>query len=250
MPHLPPTHHETSKHDSPNKPKIKKIKWNRPGFEFKPRQVNDSSQSNQGTYHLVSQSPPWWVHWQQKHKVWSSNPRPHEAQLEDKKKDKKSSRRSSRRKKTVKAYKRHEKRQSQSKWQRIAKKNWKEQETLKMHKSSKLTLPLKSTPPNTLNARSPLWIVIYHVSSLNHLISKEFYQLCAHTLPFWQWTHQIQTERRTRCYAWESKLGCFTRHTCMYLSNYIHHQAKTCKIRENPHKETITGWHASSHELR
>jgi hypothetical protein len=32
---------------------------------------------------LVSQSPPWWVHSQQKHKVWSSNPRPHEAQLED-----------------------------------------------------------------------------------------------------------------------------------------------------------------------
>jgi hypothetical protein len=27
-----------------------------PGFEFKPRQVNDSSQSNQGTHHLVSQS--------------------------------------------------------------------------------------------------------------------------------------------------------------------------------------------------
>jgi hypothetical protein len=31
---------------------------NRPGFEFKPRQVNDSSQSNQVTDHLLSQSPP------------------------------------------------------------------------------------------------------------------------------------------------------------------------------------------------
>jgi hypothetical protein len=31
---------------------------NYPGFKFKPRQVNDSSQSNQGTDHLVSQSPP------------------------------------------------------------------------------------------------------------------------------------------------------------------------------------------------
>jgi hypothetical protein len=29
-----------------------------PGCEFKPRHVNDSSQSNQGTDHLVSQSPP------------------------------------------------------------------------------------------------------------------------------------------------------------------------------------------------
>jgi hypothetical protein len=35
--------------------KDKKIKQNYPGFEFKPRQVNDSSQSNQGTDHLISQ---------------------------------------------------------------------------------------------------------------------------------------------------------------------------------------------------
>jgi hypothetical protein len=93
----------------------RKTKWNYPGFKFKPRQVNDSSQSNQGTDHLVSQSPPWWVHWQQKHKVWSSNPRPHEARLEDQK-ARKSSRRSSRRRKTAKANKGHEKRQSQAKW--------------------------------------------------------------------------------------------------------------------------------------
>jgi hypothetical protein len=44
MPRLPPAHHETSKRDSPNEPKIKeKQKQNYPGFEFKPRQVNDSS---------------------------------------------------------------------------------------------------------------------------------------------------------------------------------------------------------------
>jgi hypothetical protein len=67
----------------------RKIKQNHPGFKFKPRQVNDSSQSNQGFDHLVSQTPPWWVYWQQKHKVWSSNPRPHEAQLEDPKRQKK-----------------------------------------------------------------------------------------------------------------------------------------------------------------
>jgi hypothetical protein len=53
MPHLPPPHHETSKHDSPNETKIKE-KQNCLGFEFKHRQVNDSSQSNQGTDHLVS----------------------------------------------------------------------------------------------------------------------------------------------------------------------------------------------------
>jgi hypothetical protein len=47
MPHLPLAHHETSKHDSPNETKIKEKQTNRPEFEFKPRQVNDSSQSNQ-----------------------------------------------------------------------------------------------------------------------------------------------------------------------------------------------------------
>jgi hypothetical protein len=35
--------------------KQNKTKWNYPGFEFKHRQVHDSSQSNQGTDHLVSQ---------------------------------------------------------------------------------------------------------------------------------------------------------------------------------------------------
>jgi hypothetical protein len=54
MPHLPPTHHETSKHDSPNETKVKKIKQNYFEFECKPRQVSDSSQSNEGIDHLVS----------------------------------------------------------------------------------------------------------------------------------------------------------------------------------------------------
>jgi hypothetical protein len=33
----------------------RKTKQNCPGFKFKPHQVNDSSQSNQGTDYLVSQ---------------------------------------------------------------------------------------------------------------------------------------------------------------------------------------------------
>jgi hypothetical protein len=114
MPHLPPAHHETSKHDSPNETKIKE-KQNCPGFEFKPHQVNDSSQSNQVTDHLVSQSPHWWVHWQQKYKVWSLNPRLHEAQLED-----------------PKAKKIHEKRQSQAKCQRRANKSSNSRQVLKI----------------------------------------------------------------------------------------------------------------------
>jgi hypothetical protein len=55
--HLPPAHHETSKHDSLNEQKIKVKQLNYPGFKFKPHQVNDSLQSNQEIDHLVSQSP-------------------------------------------------------------------------------------------------------------------------------------------------------------------------------------------------
>jgi hypothetical protein len=47
MPHLPPAHHETTKHNSPNETKIK-VK------QFKSWHVNDSSQSNQEIDHLVS----------------------------------------------------------------------------------------------------------------------------------------------------------------------------------------------------
>jgi hypothetical protein len=55
MSHLPPAHHETSKRDSPNETKNKGKITEMSGFKFKPHQVNDSSQSNQGTDHLVSQ---------------------------------------------------------------------------------------------------------------------------------------------------------------------------------------------------
>jgi hypothetical protein len=54
MPHLPPTHHETNKCDSPTKQRIKVKQPKCPGFKFKPHQVNDSSQSNQVTNHLIS----------------------------------------------------------------------------------------------------------------------------------------------------------------------------------------------------
>jgi hypothetical protein len=56
MLHLLPAHHETSKHDFPNKQRIKVKQPNRLGFEFKTCQVNYSSQSNQGTDHLLSQN--------------------------------------------------------------------------------------------------------------------------------------------------------------------------------------------------
>jgi hypothetical protein len=39
----------------------RKTKQNYPGFKFKPRQVNDSSQTNQETNHLVSQIHHRWL---------------------------------------------------------------------------------------------------------------------------------------------------------------------------------------------
>jgi hypothetical protein len=54
MPHMPHAHHETSKHDSPHETKNKGKTMNYSRFKFKPRQVNDSSQSNQETDLLVS----------------------------------------------------------------------------------------------------------------------------------------------------------------------------------------------------
>jgi hypothetical protein len=137
MLHLSPAHHETSKRDSPHDTRIKVKQPKCPRFKFKPHQVNDSSQSNQGTDYLVSQSPLWLVHWQQKHKVRVSNPRPHEGQL-DNQRPMKSSRGSSRRRGSRKTNKRNEKLQNHRK----SKKNSK-------------SAPPESTLPNTLNASSP-----------------------------------------------------------------------------------------------
>jgi hypothetical protein len=54
MSHLALAHHETSKRNSPNETRIKVKQPKCPRFKFKPRQVNDSSQTNQGSDHLVS----------------------------------------------------------------------------------------------------------------------------------------------------------------------------------------------------
>jgi hypothetical protein len=103
MLHLSPTHHETSKHDSPHEQiGVEPPKF--PGFKFKLSQVNYSSQSNQSTDHLVSQSPL--DEYIDNTKVQSLNfeSKTHEAQLEAQK-PKKSSRKSSRRRKNRKASK-------------------------------------------------------------------------------------------------------------------------------------------------
>jgi hypothetical protein len=53
MPYLPPAHYETSKSDSSNETKIKE-KQNETIPELNSNLLNDSSQSNHGTDHLVS----------------------------------------------------------------------------------------------------------------------------------------------------------------------------------------------------
>jgi hypothetical protein len=67
--------------------------------------------------------------------------------------------RSSRRGKNRKANKSHKKQQTEEKAKKIS-------------NSQTQKLPLSQTPPNTLNASSLPYIDIYHISSLNHPISK------------------------------------------------------------------------------
>jgi hypothetical protein len=55
----------------------------------------------------------------------------------------------------------------------------------KAEKSSNSKLKLKIPPKQTQGKLSPLGRH-YHVSSLNHPVSKEFNQLCAYSLPIWQ----------------------------------------------------------------
>jgi hypothetical protein len=150
--HATPAYHVTSKHDFPNETKIKVKQPKCPGFKFKPCQVNDSSQSNQGTDHLVSQSPPWWVYWQQKEqslKFKSKTPwsiarrskkwrKAQEGHLEEEKATKPTN--------GMKIGKPRKRAKKSSKPRQI------KQEKLKL---KNLKLPLKSTPPNTLNASSP-----------------------------------------------------------------------------------------------
>jgi hypothetical protein len=116
MSHLPPAHHETSKCDSPNETKVKE----------KQNETIPDSNSNRPKRPRKTQEG----HLE-------------EGKLQKPIKDKKSGK-------------------AKQKWQKRAKKSSEEQEKLKLkpnaqnqHKRSKSILPLKSTPPNTLNASSP-----------------------------------------------------------------------------------------------
>jgi hypothetical protein len=86
VPHLSPTHHETSKCVSSHETDSREEPLKFPRFKLKPRQVNYSSQIKPRYWQLgFSISPLMSTFTTERHKVWISNPRPHEAQLEDEK---------------------------------------------------------------------------------------------------------------------------------------------------------------------
>jgi hypothetical protein len=109
-----------------------------PRFKFKPRRVNDSSHIKPRYWPLrFSISPLMSSLTTKKHKVWSLNPRPHKARLEDQNTTK-NSRRSSRRRKSHKINKRNKNSKPSQ--------NGKE-EPIKAQKHKKLTkLPLNQLP--------------------------------------------------------------------------------------------------------
>jgi hypothetical protein len=59
MSHMSPTHHEINKYNSLHETRIKIKLPKHHRFKFKPRHINDLSQSNQGTDHLISQEATW-----------------------------------------------------------------------------------------------------------------------------------------------------------------------------------------------
>jgi hypothetical protein len=141
MPHLPPAHHERSKHDSLNETNIKE----------KQNEIVPDSNSNLAklmTHHNQTKELTTWFlnlpldesidNKSTKFKVRIQDPMKHSYKTQ---KAKKRSRRSSRRRKTTKASKRHEKRQSQAKWQGRAKKTSEEQEKLKIDTPPKINSP-------------------------------------------------------------------------------------------------------------
>jgi hypothetical protein len=186
--HLSPVDHETSKHDSPHKidSRVEPPKF--PKFKFKLRQVNYSSQSNQGTDHLISQSPPWWIHWQHKStkfefripNTWSTASKP------------KAQEKLGKTTKLVNGTKSNK----PSKKQRKAL-------TQKLPRHSMLALPLD---------------IIMFLLSTNQL-ARVLPTLCTFSTPLvMNSSNTIWEKHEMLCM--RSKLGCFTRYTSRYLSNY------------------------------
>jgi hypothetical protein len=175
-----------------------------PRFKFKHHHVNDSSQLNQETDHLVYLLLGEYID-NKKHKVWILNPKPHEAHLEDQ--EPKSLRRSSRRRKNRKGNKRHEKWQAKE----VPKKNSKSN-------SSWIKLPLTLSMQALLLTLSPL-DRYYHASFLNHPISRSSTNFVHILSPLSINSSNTNREKKDML-CMRSKLWCFTRYINKYLNNY------------------------------
>jgi hypothetical protein len=170
MPHLPPAHHETSKRDSPNETKVNekqnKTKLSRIRIQTSPSQwLITIKPRNWPLGFLISplMSPLTTKAHRLKFESktpWSTARRPkkprkaEEGLLEEGKPQKpttgkKSGKTKQNGKKELKRAQRSKKRS------KSAQKLKRTRKAQKLHKSSKSTLPLKSTPPNPLNASSP-----------------------------------------------------------------------------------------------
>jgi hypothetical protein len=168
VPHLPPAHHETSKYDSPNETKVKKNKTKLSRIRIqtspsqwlitiKPRNITVGFSISPLMSPLTTKAQS--LKFESK-TPWSTARRPkkprkaQEGHLEEGKPQK-----------PIKGTKSDKAKQNDKEEQRKAqkrKKSLKSTQKLKRakkaqneHKSSKSTLPLKSTPPNSLNASSP-----------------------------------------------------------------------------------------------
>jgi hypothetical protein len=197
MPHQSPTYHETSKCVSPHKTysRLKPLKF--PRFKFKPRQVNYSSQIKPRYWPLgFSISPLMSTLTTQRHRVWISNPRPHEAQLEDQKS-----------KKVQEGHLEEGKNVKPTNDKKSSKSKKKQRKT--QTQNSPLTLLMQALPLGR----------IYHVCSLNHQVSKRVLPtLCIFSPPLAMNSSNTNREKHEML-CMRSKLGCFTRHTSRYLNN-------------------------------
>jgi hypothetical protein len=187
------------------------------GFEFKHQHFNDSSQLNQETDHLVSQSPPWWFHWQQKAQSLNFKYKTHEAQLEDQN--------------PIKAQEGHLKEGKPAKSTKGTKsdkpsQNDKEKlrKTQNQNRTSKKSSNAKSsqtskTPPNTLHVISPSYIDIIMFLLSTTRLARVQPTLWTYSLPLAMNSSNTNWEKKEML-CMRSKLGCFTRYASKYLSNY------------------------------
>jgi hypothetical protein len=94
-------------------------------------------------------------------------------------------------------------------------------------KSSNSNPPLETNSPNTFNASSlSLLYIIYHVSPLNHSVSKRVLSTLCTFFPSLAMNSSNKNRKKHEILCIRSKLGCFTDYTNKYFSNCTQQDAK------------------------